>query len=210
MFLSQIRVRNCSCRSRHEVFNILNIFHLNSGQNFEAQFHLGEIDTCEADGKYIVVISEDGNKFYLRPEKLLLHRNIPELLFMKPVKTRPTDWRMTNPKLWSSLAFWPFCQKTAAKDIHNFANMTISHVSRIDPTVVSKVPVFEKSVAPIVQSENLITLGSLVSNGELWWAPRPLKVYKSPDGFDLNLAVLQAMRVSIKQYFFHRIINFIG
>lgn len=182
--------------------DILNLFHFTSGQNFEAQFHLGEVDTCEADGKYIVVIDEDGTRFYLRPEKLLLHRNVPELGFKKPANTRPTDWEMTNPGLWSSLAFWPFCRKTAAKDIHNFANMTTHHVSQIDPPLVDRIPVYKKSEAPLVVLESKQTLGSLVSNGELWWAPRPLKAYKSPDGFDLNLAVLQAMRVSIQGRFY--------
>lgn len=133
----------------------------------------------------------------MRPEKLLLHRNVPELKFDKPPDTRPEEWKMTNSSLWSSLAFWPFCTKTAAQDIHNYANMTTSHASKIDPSLVERIPVF-KGPDAVLEKTGLssVTLGRLASNGELWFAPRPLKAYKSPDGFDLNLAVLQAMRVS--------------
>ena len=169
------------------------------GSNLSSDFHLGEIDTCEVDGKFLKVMSADGLMVCLKPEKLLLHRNIPDLKFQKPENSLPANWSLTNSGLWNSIAFWPFCLQSAAQDIHNYANMTKTNVANIDSSLVDSIPEY-KTAAPVVLDFNMskTTLGDLVKSGELWWAPRPLKAYKSPSGLDLNLAVLQAMRVSKK------------
>ena len=50
------------------------------GQNLLAEFLLGEIESCESIGEFLVVKSV-GEEFSvcLKPEKLLPERNIPEL-----------------------------------------------------------------------------------------------------------------------------------
>lgn len=168
-----------------------------SGPNLEAEFHLGEIDTCESDGKYIAVKTDDDKRILLRADNLLLHRNIPELDFKKPDNTLPDEWSMTNSSLWSSIAFWPFCSRTAALGIHNYANFRTIHVNQLEEQLLERIPDYSQQVHPLVDfNRSSKTLRDYVLSGELWWAPRPLKAYKTPSGVDLNLAVLQAMRVS--------------
>ena len=69
--------------------------------------------------------------------------------------------------------------------------MNVKHVAQISDDLLTRIPNFAASENRLLNFQRSCrTLGEMVSKGELWWAPRPLKEYRSESGLDLNLAVL--------------------
>ncbi len=85
------------------------------------------------------------------------------------------------------------------KDIVQFSNMSIKEASICygEEQVSKLFPLDHTVCRQELISLSRKTINDLVQDGDLMWAPVPDLRYKSSDGRDLNLDVINSMRVSI-------------
>ena len=109
---------------------------------------------------------------------------------------------MTNSIIWGTSIFWIFDGMMCVKDIDRFSNMSLVEANiYYGEEQVSKIFPLDHIVCRLeLIAPSLKTLNNLVCDGDLMWAPIPDSSYKSNDGRDLNLDVINSMRVSILCY----------
>ncbi len=90
------------------------------------------------------------------------------------------------------------------KDIDRFSNMSLVEAKTYyGEEQVSKIFPLEHIVCRLeLIAPSLKTLSNLLCDGDLTWAPILDSANKSNDGRDLNLEVINLMRVSISCYFY--------
>ena len=142
------------------------------------------------------MVNEHDTKFVLDIKKFLPERSIPKFQF----KQRYTE--ITNSNIWGTSIFWVYDGMMCVKDIVRFSNMSIKEaVLYYGEDQVSNIfPLDHKVCRTELISTSLKTLDKLICDGDLMWAPIPDPGYRSVDGRDLNLDVINSMRVSSSVY----------
>jgi hypothetical protein len=139
------------------------------------------------------VVNDDDAEFFLDIKKFLPERCIPEFRFSK----RFTEF--TNSNIWGTTIFWVYDGMMCVKDIVRFSNMSLKEAELYyGEDQVSKIfPLDHMVCRTELISTSLKTLDKLISDGDLMWAPIPDPGYRSVDGRDLNLDVINSMRVRL-------------
>jgi hypothetical protein len=172
----------------------------------EYKFNLGEIRKAKLVEKRndlgmmsncLSVKNIDDNEFFLDIKKFLPERCIPNLEFSNKY------FDLTNSIIWGTSIFWIFDGMMCVKDIDRFSNMSLVEANLYwGEEQVSKIfPLDHTACRVELITPSLKTLSQLALDGELMWAPIPDFALKSNDGRDLNLEVINSMRVSISCYF---------
>ncbi len=133
------------------------------------------------------------SSFFLDIKKFLPERYIPKLEFSNKY------FELTNSIIWGTSTFWIYDGMMCVKDIDRFSNMSLVEANIYwGEEQVSKIFPFEHTSCRLeVLNPSLKTLFKFVGDGDLMWAPIPYSAYKSNDGRDLNLEVINSMRVNI-------------
>ena len=139
------------------------------------------------------MVNDDDAEFFLDIKKFLPERCIPEFRFSK----RFTEF--TNSNIWGTTIFWVYDGMMCVKDIVRFSNMSLKEAELYyGEDQVSKIfPLDQMVCRTELISTSLKTLDKLISDGDLMWAPIPDPGYRSVDGKDLNLDVINSMRVRL-------------
>ncbi len=139
------------------------------------------------------VINIDDIEYFLDNKKVLPERCIPKLEFSNKY------FELTNSIIWGTSIFWIFDGMMCVKDIDRFSNMSLVEAKIYwGEEQVSKILLLDHTACRIeLKAPNLKTLFKLACDGDLMWAPIPDTAYKSNDGRDLNLEVINSTRVSI-------------
>jgi len=168
----------------------------------EYKFNLGEIrktylvekrnDDLGIMSSLLSVSNSDDMEFFLDIKKFLPERCIPKLEFSNKY------FELTNSIIWGSSIFWIYDGRMCVKDIDRFFNMSLVEANiYYGEKQVSKIFPLDYKVCRLeLIDPSLKTLHNLVCDGDLMWAPIPDSAYKSNDGRDLNLDVINSMRVS--------------
>jgi hypothetical protein len=135
----------------------------------------------------------DDIEFFLDIKKFLPERCIPKLEFSNKY------FELTNSMIWGTSIFWIFDGMMCVKDLDRFSNMSLVEAKIYwGEEQVSKIFPIDHTVCRVeLINPSLKTLSQLALDGDLMWAPIPDSAYKSNDGRDLNLEVINSMRVSI-------------
>jgi hypothetical protein len=135
----------------------------------------------------------DDIEFFLDIKKFLPERCIPKLEFSNKY------FELTNSMIWGTSIFWIFDGMMCVKDLDRFSNMSLVEAKIYwGEEQVSKIFPIDHTVCRVeLITPSLKTLSQLALDGDLMWAPIPDSAYKSNDGRDLNLEVINSMRVSI-------------
>ena len=115
--------------------------------------------------------------------------------------------KINNRSIYSLMAFWLFDRSYASNFLHNISNRTVKDMVEMydiqDPNEVflksdHRVNEPEEEInGP--EGEDFVTLGDIVSRGDLCFAPDPMITeYKNKKtGANLNIAVINQMRVRL-------------
>ena len=167
----------------------------------EYKFNLGEIRKTSLVEKrndlgimstLLSVSNIDDMEFFLDIKKFLLERCTPKLEFSNKY------YELTNSIIWGSSIFWIYDGMMCVKDIDRFSNMSLVEANiYYGEEQVSKIFPLDHTVCRLeLIAPSLKTINNLVCDGDLMWAPIPDSAYKSNDGRDLDLDVINSMRVS--------------
>lgn len=139
----------------------------------------------------LCVVNNDDAEFYLDIKKFLPERCLPKFQF----KLRYTEF--TNSNIWGTSIFWVYDGMMCVKDIVRFSNMSLKEavIYYGEDQVANIFPLDHKVCRTELISTSSKTLENLICDGDLMWAPIPDPGYKSVDGRDLNLDVINSMRV---------------
>lgn len=163
--------------------------------NIEYKFSLGEISEAKfidrdlsknIETALLFVENKKGVKFYLEIGKFLPERCLPKFQLNRD------KYCVSNSMLWASIVFWISDGYTCADDIQRFSNMRISNADNFYGEEVTKsiYPVTQTVIREHYVTPSLLSLSHIMKEGDIWWAPIPDGGYKSKDGRDLNLEVI--------------------
>jgi hypothetical protein len=167
----------------------------------EYKFNLGEIRKINLVEKrndlgimssLLSVSNIDNTEFFLDIKKFLPERSIPKLEFSNKY------YDLTNSIIWGTSIFWIYDGMMCVRDIDRFSNLSLVEAKiYYGEEQVSKIFPIDQTVCRLnLIAPSLKTLYNMVCDGDLMWAPIPDSAYKSNDGRDLNLDVINSMRVS--------------
>ena len=140
------------------------------------------------------VVNVDDAMFFLDIKKFMPERCIPEFQFQK----RYTQF--TNSNIGGTSILWVYDGMMCVRDIVRFSGISLNEAGiYCGKDQVSEIfPLDHTACRTELMSPSLQTLDRLICDGDLMWAPIPDPGYKSVHGRNLNLDVINSMRISTK------------